>query len=355
MDNSEVARIILADDHAVVRAGLRNALLSLPDSEVVGEVGDGKALLKALAQLAPDLLVIDVAMPEFDPVSTVNHIKRDYPRLRILVVSAYADEVYVTGLLAAGVDGYHLKDQPLADLQLAVQRVLRGERWISGPLVDRLVHRHAQPAPGVPALTQRQREMLRLLTQGLDNRRIALAMDLSIKTVENHLTSLYRALNVESRLAATNYANQHPEVLAMAGLVADSRPQPTRSDALIVLLVDDNPRYRQQLARLIGKTYPSAMLYEADDVAEALRLAKQVRPHLGFVDVVLPEEDGIQCVRRIKAILPGTRLVLISAYPDREFRRLGLNAGAVAFLDKKDLDAATVRQVVDDALGSQFN
>jgi DNA-binding NarL/FixJ family response regulator len=326
----------------------------LSDSDVVGEVGDGKALLEALAQLAPDLLVIDVAMPEFDPVSTVNHIKRAYPQLRILVVSAYADEVYVTGLLAAGVDGYHLKDQPLADLQLAVQRVLRGERWISGPLVDRLVQRQPPPAVSVPPLTRRQREMLRLLTQGYDNRRIAQAMDLSIKTVENHLTSLYRALNVESRLAATNYANQHPEVLAMAGLDAD-RPQPTRSDALIVLLVDDNPRYRQQLARLIGKTYPGAMLYEADDVAEALRLAKHVRPHLGFIDVVLPEEDGIQCVRRIKAILPGTRLVLISAYPDREFRRLGLNAGAVAFLDKKDLDAATVRQVVDDALGSQFN
>jgi DNA-binding NarL/FixJ family response regulator len=326
----------------------------LPDFDVVGEVGDGKALLKAMAQLQPDLLMIDVAMPDFDPVNTVKHIKRDYPHLRILVVSAYADEAYVTGLLGAGVDGYHLKDQPLADLQLAVQRVLRGERWISGPLVDRLVHRQAQPVIGVPGLTRRQREMLRLLTQGFDNRRIALAMDLSIKTVENHLTSLYRALGVESRLAATNYANQHPEVLAMAALDADKK-QPAHSDALIVLLVDDNARYRQQLARVIGKTYPGAVLYEADDVAEALRLARQVRPHLGFVDVVLPEEDGIQCVRRIKAMLPATRLILISAYPDREFRRLGLSAGAVAFLDKKDLDAATVRQVVDDALGSQLN
>jgi DNA-binding NarL/FixJ family response regulator len=354
VDNSGMVRILLADDHAVVRAGLRNALLGVPDADVVGEVGDGRALLEALPQVAPDLLVIDVAMPDFDPVSIVKQIRRDYPQLRILVVSAYADEVYVTGLLGAGVDGYHLKDQPLADLQLAVQRVLRGERWISGPLVDRLVHRQAQPAPGVPALTRRQREMLRLLTQGFDNRRIALAMDLSIKTVENHLTSLYRALGVESRLAATHYASQHPEVLAIAAAEAD-RPQPARADALIVLLVDDNPRYRQQLARLIGKTYPGAMLYEADDVAEALRLAKQVRPHLGFVDVVLPEEDGIQCVRRLKAVLPATRLILISAYPDREFRRLGLSAGAVAFLDKKDLDAATVRQVVDDALGSQFN
>ena len=84
-----------------------------------------------------------------------------------------------------------------------------------------------------------------------------------------------------------------------------------------------------------------------------MRLAGQVRPHLAVVDVVLPEEDGIQCARRIKTISPATRLILISAYPDREFRRLGLSAGAVAFLDKKDIDGATVRQVIEDALGSR--
>ena len=78
-----------------------------------------------------------------------------------------------------------------------------------------------------------------------------------------------------------------------------------------------------------------------------------MRPQLAFVDVVLPEEDGIQCVRRMRTLSPGSRLILISAYPDREFRRLGLSAGAVAFLDKKDLDAAAVRQVVEDALGSR--
>ncbi len=347
-------RVLLADDHAVVRAGLRNALLSVPNLEVVGEVGDGKTLLASLPQLQPDLLVIDVAMPEFEPVAAVRHIKHLYPALRILVVSAHADEMYVTGLLSEGVDGYHLKDQPLADLQLAVQRVLNGERWISGPLVDRLVHRQAAASPVAPQLTRRQRELLRLLTLGYDNRRIAQMMDLSVKTVENHLTSLYRALGVESRLAATRYANQHPEVLALTALET-IEPLPVPSDTLTVLLVDDNPRYRQQLARLIGKTYAGARLFEADDVAEALRLATQIRPHLALIDVVLRDEDGIQCARRLKASVPATRLILISAYPDREFRRLGLNAGAVAFLDKKDLDAATVRQVVEDALGSRLS
>jgi len=109
-------------------------------------------------------------------------------------------------------------------------------------------------------------------------------------------------------------------------------------------------RYRQQLSRLIGRTYPATLLYEAEDIAEAVRLTEQVRPQLALIDVVLTEEDGIQCARRLKAISPTTRVVLISAYPDREFRRLGLAAGAVAFLDKKDLDAAAVRQVVEDAL-----
>lgn len=349
-----MVRVLLADDHAVVRAGLRNALVSLPHLEVVGEVGDGKALLAALPQLQPDLLVVDVAMPEFEPISAVRQIRQLYPGLRILVVSAHADEMYVTGLLSAGVDGYHLKDQPLADLQLAAQRVLSGERWISGPLVDRLVHRQPPASPTAQPLTRRQRELLRLLTQGYDNRRIAQLMDLSVKTVENHLTSLYRALGVESRLAATHYANQHPDVLALTALEA-AEPQPAPGNALTVLLVDDNPRYRQQLARLIGKTYAGARLFEADDVAEAVRLAHHVHPQLAFVDVVLRDEDGIQCVRRLKATVPATRLILISAYPDREFRRLGLSAGAVAFLDKKDLDAATVRQVIDDALGSRLN
>src|SRR5271166_6124859 len=108
----QTARVLLADDHAVVRAGLRNALIGLPGLEVVGEVEDGPQLTEALARLQPDLLVVDVSMPEFDPVPAVRRLKIDYPALRILVVSAYDDEAYVVGLLEEGVDGYHLKDQP---------------------------------------------------------------------------------------------------------------------------------------------------------------------------------------------------------------------------------------------------
>lgn len=352
-----MVKVLLADDHAIVRAGLRDALASLPELEIVGEVGNGRELTQALETLHPDFLVVDVNMPEFEPVAAVSRIRVEYPALKILVVSAYDDQAYVVGLLSAGVDGYHLKDQPLSDLQLAVRRILAGDRWISGPLVNRLVDHHSAAA-SAPAtvLTRRQRELLRLLTLGYDNRKMAREMELSVKTVENHLTALYRAIGVASRLEAHNYAMRHPEALGTLGHEAvQARSEAWTAAHLVVLLVDDNARYRTQLGKLIGKACPTLSLYEAEDCAEALRLVDQVHPQLAFVDIVLPEEDGIQCARRIKAVSPATRLILISAYPDREFRRLGLNAGAVAFLDKKDLDAATVRQVMDDALGSWLN
>jgi DNA-binding NarL/FixJ family response regulator len=349
----ESNRILIADDHAVVRAGLRNALHNLPNIEIVGEVGNGRELIEALAALRPTLLVLDVNMPDFDPITAIRRIKEDYPALKILVVSAYNDEAYVVGTLSAGVDGYHIKDQPLSDLQLAVQRILAGERWISSTLIDRLVHsRKSNPEAGIHKLTSRQRELLQMLMQGYDNRKIAQAMELSVKTVENHLTALYRALKVESRLEALNYALHHPEVLAAVASEihpADSRPE----GSLTVLLVDDNPRYRKQLSLLIGKTCPTAVLFEAEDTYEALHLAKTTHPQLALIDVLLRDENGIQCARRLKQDSPNTRVVLISAYPDREFRRIWSESGAVAFLDKKDLDSAAVKQVLEDALGLQ--
>jgi len=344
-------KVLLADDHTVVRAGIRDALKGLPDLEIAGEVGNGRELMNSLNLLNPDLLVMDANMPDFDPVSSVQQIKTKNPNLKILIVSAYDDESYVVGLLNAGVDGYHMKDQPLSDLQLAVQRVLGGNRWISSSLVSRLANRKpASHHPVLPLLTRRQRELLRLLTQGDDNRHIALTLDLSVKTVENHLTALYRVLGVDSRLKAVNYALRHPELLATNGKdLPLSLPLEAESD-LTVLVVDDNPRYRKQLCRLIGKIHPSSLLFEAENVSEALSLGEQVQPQIALIDVVLEDEDGIQCARRLKSISPSTRMVVISAYPDREFRRQALSAGAVAFLDKKDFDSASVRQVIQDAL-----
>jgi DNA-binding NarL/FixJ family response regulator len=348
-----VKRILLADDHTVVRAGLRNALEGIPDIEIVGDVGNGRDLVESLTAGSVDLLVMDANMPDFEPISTAREIKARYPHLKILIVSAYNDESYVVGLLKAGVDGYHLKDQPLADLQLAVQRILNGERWITSSLVTQLANRQASPAPpaSAPMLTRRQRELLQLLAGGADNRAIALELDISIKTVENHLTALYKILGVDSRLKAMNYALHHPELLAITnhGRI-EFEPVPPGKDGLSILVVDDNPRYRQQLCRLINKISPVSTIYEAENTTDAMRIGEIVQPHLSLVDVVLEDEDGIQCAKRLKSLSPQTRMVLISAYPDREFRRRALSAGAVALLDKKDLDTASVRQLIEDAL-----
>jgi DNA-binding NarL/FixJ family response regulator len=256
-------------------------------------------------------------------------------------------------LLGAGVNGYHLKDQPLNDLKLAVQRVLEGERWISSPLISKLVNPSSTVETASP-LTARQRDLLRLLQEGHDNQSIANLMNLSVKTVENHLTRLYRQLNVQSRLEAVNYALRYPHVLGILGKEAATSEENVNNvetkSFVSVLVVDDNARYRGQLQRMIGRLCPRAAIYEAENIQTAIRITQQVKPQLALIDVVLNDEDGISCTRRVKAACPQTHIILISAYPDREFHRLGLQAGAVAFLDKKDLDLQTLRLVINDVI-----
>jgi len=328
-------------------------LQDLPELDVVREASDGPTLRAALEETKPDLLIVDVKMPDFSPLDALREVQEDYPDLRILVISAYDDDVYVQGLLRLGVDGYHLKDQPLSDLKLAVQRVLAGKRWVSSPLLDKLVDRSG-PSPEASSLTPRQRDMLRLLQQGLDNQSIAQRLDLSVKTVENHMTHLYRRIEVQSRLEAVAYAREHPEILGVSAQQPAARSHPQHrggtTPEFSVLLVEDSSHYRVQLHRMIGRAYPQAVVYEADSSQEALRLAESLDPSLILVDVVLGDEDGIRCTRRLRGQNPDARIVMISAYPDREFHRLGLEAGAVAFLDKKDLNTKVLREIIQDSL-----
>lgn len=347
----EMIRVVLADDHAVVRAGIRHALEGLSNLEIVGEVRDGPELFSALERTQPECLLIDIAMPDFEPITAIQRIRELYTDIKILVISAYDDDRYVQGLLRAGVDGYYLKGESLQDLQIAVQCVLSGGKWITSSLIDKLVS--PQDLAPSPSLTARQRDLLRLLHQSLDNQTIARELGLSVKTVENHLTRLYRQLGVQSRLEAANYAMQYPEVLALSGREATASADTTKApmqDSISILLVDDNARYRRHLRRMIGKTCPQAAIYEAEDIDEAIYVTERVAPRLILVDVILGEEDGIRCTRRIKARSPDSRIILISAYPDKGFRRSGLEAGAVAFLDKKDLETTTLRQIVEDVV-----
>jgi DNA-binding NarL/FixJ family response regulator len=346
-------RVVLADDHTIVRAGIRNTLESIPDLEVVGEAGNGPELLTLLRNFEPDLALVDVTMPNFDPIGTVRRICTEYPEMKILIISAYDDIVYVRGLLAAGAHGYHLKDQPLRDLALAIERVLQGERWISSPLVDKLVKPEISPEPG-PTLSTRQRDILELLQQGCSNQDIALRLGLSTKTVENHLTRLYRQLGVSNRLEAVAYAMNKPEHLSVSGRLAakDSDGPVVNNASINLLLVDDNARYRSRLRQMVARAYPQANIYEADTTKKVMLLAKRATIHLALIDVVLGEESGIQCTCSLRIASPVTRVVLISAYPDQEFHRIGLEVGACAFLDKKALDIATLQQIIKDVVAS---
>jgi DNA-binding NarL/FixJ family response regulator len=276
METPVRAQLLLADDHAIVRAGIANAIREIPGVQIVGEVGDGPSLIAALATTRLDGLLIDVSMPDFEPLSGITAIRARYPQLKILVISAYDDDIYVQGLLAAGVDGYHLKDQSLSDLRLA------------GPLVSKLLSK--REAPPVTTLTGHQLDMLRALQQGLDNQAIAHQIGLSVKTVENHLTRLYRQIGVQSRLEAVHYANQHPDILgtpsrgfvphAPASSHPLNHPHERVRAAITLLLVDDNPRFRNQLRRMVSNVAPQADIYEAENIREALRQARELSPQL---------------------------------------------------------------------------
>ncbi len=346
-------QVLLADDHAVTRAGIRKMVEEIPGLKVVDEVGNGPQVFAVLDRESIDCLLIDVTMPDFEPITAIRKIRMFYPALKILVVSAHDDAVYVQGLLAEGVNGYHMKDQPLNDLKLAIERVLAGERWISSSLIDKLVGPSPTVTPAFSGFTNRQRDLLRLLQQGYDNQSIAKETGLSVKTIENHLTRLYRQINVQSRLEAVNFMMRHPQILGMSGQDAAQTDLPAGTNLekpVAIMLVDDNARYRKQLQRMIGKLSPGVTIYEAENIQSAVHLAQNIDLRLAMIDVVLGDEDGISCARRIKAICSQCRIVLISAYPDREFHRQGVESGAVAFLDKKDLDMSTLRHVISDII-----
>jgi len=344
-------RVLLVDDHAVVRSGIRNAIESLPSIVVEGEAEDGLSLMTALEQLMPDILLIDVTMPNFEPISAIHKIHSLYPQMKILVISAYDDDVYVHGLLGAGVDGYHMKDQPLQDLSLAIQRIINGERWISSSLVDKLVS--SQPtSDDIPSLTSRQREILVLLQKGWNNQKIAYELGLSIKTIENHLTRIYRCLDVQSRLEAVNFLNENPQILNPK---TNSSPAPLNEPVAStskanILLVDDNPRFRYHLRRTINNIFHKLTIDEVGTVEEAIQAVSTSEYQIIFIDVILGNQNGINCVKKIKSHIKDTRVILISAYPDKEFHRLGLKAGAAAFIDKKMLDTETIKQIINDSL-----
>jgi DNA-binding NarL/FixJ family response regulator len=204
-------RVFIADDHPVVRAGVVGLLGREPDIEVVRETGDGGEVERLVAEAAPDVLVLDVNMPGLDPIPVTRRLLGERPGLRVLVLSAYSDEAYVTGLLSAGATGYVLKDEALESLVVAIRAVARGESWLSQSIAGQLARKAIDPKRSgrADALSGREREVLRLLALGLPNDGIADTLFISKRTVQNHVSNIYAKLGLGSRTEAVLYAIRH--------------------------------------------------------------------------------------------------------------------------------------------------
>ncbi len=211
-------RVMIADDHPVVRSGVRNELAAHTDLQVVGEAVDGDEVLARVQELSPQVLVLDIHMPGMKAVEIL-HALADFPTPpATLVLSAYGDPENVFGMLEAGARGYMLKDADPEQIAEGIRAVAAGKRWLSQEILEVVLTQRLQAAEVLPAryerLSDREREVLVFLGQGLNNAQIAERMQLSETTVKNHVTSLYDKLDLHSRAEAVAYAWQH-------GLVQD--------------------------------------------------------------------------------------------------------------------------------------
>ena len=207
----EPIRVLVADDHRFYREGVRALLAGLSDIAVVGEAASGAEVIAQAAELQPDVILMDLRMPEPGGVEATRRILRDSPRVGILVVTMYEDDDSVFAAMRAGARGYLLKDADREDLVRAIQAVGRGEAIFSPRIAGRLIGYFAalQPAAGgaapaspFPDLTAREREILGLIAQGQANPAIAARLSLSVKTVQNHVSNIFSKLQVADRAQA---------------------------------------------------------------------------------------------------------------------------------------------------------
>lgn len=204
------ARVVLADDHTLVRAGLRKLLESLPEVTVVGEADDGLALLAMVQQLQPELALLDIAMPGLNGLETAARLSRTAPGLRVLMLSMHQNEEYVRQALRNGAAGYMLKDAAPMELALAVRAVLRGEVYLSPSVskgvVSDYVQRLRSEEPSGTGLTPRQTEVLQLIAEGHSSKEIARRLSLSVKTVETHRSQLMKQLDIHEVAGLVRFA-----------------------------------------------------------------------------------------------------------------------------------------------------
>ncbi|MDM5316871.1 response regulator transcription factor [Fictibacillus sp. b24] len=204
--------ILLVDDHAILRDGLKNILSFEDDIKVVGESISGEEALTAAQELMPDVIIMDINLPGMNGVETTSVIKAKHPNIRILVLTMYTHDEYLLSALKAGADGYLLKDAPSEHVVDAIHAVYRGESMITPRMTKKLVNIHLQQTQikqDETNLTEREQEVLIGLVEGLSNKEIADKLFISDKTVKIHVSKIFKKLEVKSRSQAVIYAVQN--------------------------------------------------------------------------------------------------------------------------------------------------
>jgi len=227
MSNSNPIRVFIAEDHAIVRKGVRTLLSLEKDIEVIGEAANGRQAVEQIENLNPDVILMDLVMPELDGVQAIQQIKANHPDAKVLVLSSFATDDKIFPAIKAGALGYLLKDSDPADLVNAIRQVNAGEYSLH-PIIARKVLQELNLSPKRPPtaqpLTGREVEVLRMVAQGKSNRHIADEMVISLGTVRAHLSNILGKLHLASRTQATLYALREGIASLADADLAESEP-----------------------------------------------------------------------------------------------------------------------------------
>jgi two-component system response regulator NreC len=206
-------RILIADDHAIVRTGLRTLLQSEPTLELVGEAAGGYEAIDLVAETSPDILLLDLSMPDLDGIAVTKMLSPKYPDLHILILTIHEDEALVREAIKAGASGYILKRAAESELVSAISVLMRGDMYVDHallrPLVDDEVEKPKQESVQIEALTPREKDVLGLIVLGYTNRQIGEELGISVRTVEGHRANLSGKIGSHSRVDLVRYALEH--------------------------------------------------------------------------------------------------------------------------------------------------
>jgi DNA-binding NarL/FixJ family response regulator len=205
-------KVIIAEDHTILRAGLRALLSSHENIEIVGEAGDGREAVRVVEKFVPDLVIMDLSMPKLNGMEAIKEIKGRHPQIKIIVLTVHKSDEYIVASLDAGADGYILKDASHNELILAIEYIMKGKMFISPTISDKVIGAYLEKKKDqktdsvMNILTSREREVLKLIAEGHKNKEIAEHLCISMKTVEKHRSNLMEKLDLRNTAALTVYA-----------------------------------------------------------------------------------------------------------------------------------------------------